>query len=198
VISAMLEQDAGERGRARRLKVATQANHERLDRAIMERRPFASREAYGRYLAVQWRFHRDLAPFYRHAGLQALIPGLESRQRLDPIGKDFLDLGLAVPPTVDRTQGPVDVAVALGWLYVAEGSNLGAAFLLKEAAALGLSEAFGARHLAVPPEGRGRHWKTFVASLDAANLAATDEDRVVAGARDAFRSVHRHVVDLFG
>lgn len=194
----MLELDAGHRGRARRLKGATQETHERLDRDIMQRRPFASREAYGRLLDVQLRFQRDLAPFYRHAGLQALIPGLESRQRLDLIGKDFLDLGLDVPPAADRKHEPVDVAAGLGWLYVAEGSKLGAAFLLKETARLGLSEAFGARHLAAAPEGRGRHWKAFVAALDAADIAPEDEDRVEAGARDAFRAVRRYVVDRFG
>ncbi|RST86942.1 biliverdin-producing heme oxygenase [Aquibium carbonis] len=185
-------------GRAGRLKAATQATHERLDRTILRRQPFASREAYGRLLDVQLRFHRELALFYRDPALRALIPGLESRQRFDLIARDRLDLGLGVPPAEDAAHGPVDVATGLGWLYVAEGSSLGAAFLLKEAATLGLSETFGARHLAAAPEGRGRHWKTFVAALDAADVAAEDEHRVVAGARDAFRSVHRHVVDLFG
>jgi protein TonB len=54
----------------------------------------------------------------------------------------------------------------MGWLYVAEGSNLGAAFLLKEAVKLNLSGSFGARHLAGAPEGRGLHWRTFTAALD--------------------------------
>jgi len=190
--------DAGHRGRAGRLKSATQATHERLDLAIMQRQPFASREAYGRFLEVQLRFHRDIAPFYRHDELRALIPDLERRQRLDLIGLDLHDLGLVLPPAADSTDRLVDIASGLGWLYVAEGSNLGAAFLLKEAATLGLSDAFGARHLAAASEGRGRHWKTFVAALDAADLAPEDEDRVVAGAREAFRTVHRHVVELFG
>ncbi len=192
------EPGAGRPGRAGRLKAATQATHERLDVAIMARRPFASREAYGRFLEVQFRFHRAVAPFYRHAGLRSLIPEMEARQRLHLICSDFLDLGLSVPDASGPAERAVDDASALGWLYVAEGSNLGAAFLLKEAVGLGLSEAFGARHLAPAPEGRGRHWREFVAALDAADLPAEGEQRVVAGACEAFRDVHRHVVDLFG
>jgi heme oxygenase len=85
---------------------------------------------------------------------------------------------------------------ALGWLYVAEGSNLGAAFLLKEAAKLGLSESFGARHLADAPEGRGLHWRRFTAALDAVALSASEEARAIASANDAFARV-RALVDRF-
>src|SRR5690606_18526810 len=93
--------------------------------------------------------------------------------------------------------GKVDLPTALGWLYVAEGSNLGAAFLIKEAAKLGLSQDFGARHLAGAPEGRGLHWRTFTAALDAVPLSDEDEARVIAGAEAAFRRVHGLVNDAF-
>ena len=85
-----------------------------------------------------------------------------------------------------------------GWLYVAEGSNLGAAFLLKEAIRLELSETFGARHLAGAPEGRGLHWRTFTAALDSIALSQAEEDRVIAGAEAAFRRVQGLVDDIFG
>ena len=193
----LLEQEIVQGGRARRLKAAMQSTHDRLDRAIMDRQPFADRRAYGRLLEVQLRFHRELDRFYRHETLRSMIPGLEARRRLDLICQDVLDLGMTVPNAADEVSPPGDVATALGWLYVSEGSNLGAAFLLKEAAKLGLSERCGARHLAAPPEGRGRQWKTFVAALDAADLAAEEEGRVVDGAREAFRRVHQHVKDVF-
>ncbi|MCK9909832.1 biliverdin-producing heme oxygenase, partial [Microbacteriaceae bacterium K1510] len=75
-------------------------------------------------------------------------------------------------------------------LYVAEGSNLGAAFLLKAAARLGLDETFGARHLAAAPEGRGLSWKKFTTALDAIALTEEEEQRVFAGARAAFSRVY--------
>ncbi|MGG2475716.1 biliverdin-producing heme oxygenase, partial [Rhizobium sp. BR5] len=87
---------------------------------------------------------------------------------------------------------PFDLPEAMGWLYVVEGSNLGAAFLLKDAAKLGLTEEFGARHLAGAPEGRGLHWRTFTAALDEISLTVEEEERVVAGAEAAFRAVHAY------
>ncbi|NEW85974.1 biliverdin-producing heme oxygenase [Rhodopseudomonas sp. WA056] len=186
-------------GRSKRLKSATQATHERLDTGIMARRPFANRERYALFLRVQHRFHQDVDAFYRSAALSALLPALAERRRLELIELDLRDLGVApessraTPAAIDE---PIDIPTALGWLYVAEGSNLGAAFLLKQAASLGLSETFGARHLAAAPEGRGLHWRTFTAALDAAPLSAAEEDRAIAGARAAYLRVQELVSEL--
>lgn len=180
-----------ETSRARRLKAATQTTHERLDKSIMAGRPFESRERYGWFVAVQHGFHRDIDALYSNTVLDRLLADLAGRRRLGLIEQDLADLGVAAP-ALDATltfRTDVDIPTALGWLYVAEGSNLGAAFLLKEATRLGLSESFGARHLAAAPEGRGLHWKTFTAALDALSLDAADEQRVIAGAKAAFTRV---------
>ena len=78
------------------------------------------------------------------------------------------------------------------------GSNLGAAFLLKAARQLDLSESVGARHLAAAPEGRGLHWKTFSGALDAIGLSTDEEARVIVGANDAFAQVLSSVERRFG
>jgi heme oxygenase len=80
---------------------------------------------------------------------------------------------------------------------VAEGSNLGAAFLLKAAQGLKLSETFGARHLAAAPEGRGLHWKTFTAALDGVSLSGSEEERVMTGAHAAFARVQGQVNEFY-
>lgn len=175
--------------RAKRLKAATHETHDRLDRKIMEREPFADLERYGRFLDVQYRFHHDVDPFYGHDELAAILPDLKARRRLDLIRKDMLDVEIPLPALTANTDRQIDVPGALGWLYVAEGSNLGAAFLLKEAAKLGLSETFGARHLAAAPEGRGLHWRTFTAALDKLEMSAEAEERAIEGARQAFSRV---------
>lgn len=179
-------------GRAKRLKAHTHEVHEALDRRIMAGDPFADRARYCRFLAVQHAFHRDIDALYSNPALDALLPDLAGRRRLPQIEQDIIDLGGTVPElgTAPLFGREADVPTALGWLYVAEGSNLGAAFLLKAAAALGLSEAFGARHLAGHPEGRGLHWRTFTAALDAVTLTDAEEERVMAGAEAAFRRVH--------
>jgi heme oxygenase len=178
-------------GRSKRLKQATHATHDRLDKRIMAANPFGDRARYGQFLKVQHAFHRDIDALYANPALDRLLPDLAGRRRLPLIAQDLTDLGLS-PEAPDAT--PVfgeeaDIPIAFGWLYVAEGSNLGAAFLLKEALKLGLSETFGARHLAGAPEGRGLHWRTFTAALDAADLSDAGEARAIAGAEAAFARV---------
>lgn len=187
--------------RSKRLKAATGDTHSRLDQSIMAGEPFAGRDRYGLFVKVQQAFHRDIDALYDDAALDALLPDLQGRRRLGLIEQDLIDLGAeALPadtaPAFQRNSA-VDLPAALGWLYVAEGSNLGAAFLLKDAAKLGLSEEFGARHLAGAPEGRGLHWRTFTAALDGVPLSEAEEARVVAGAEAAFRRVHGLVKEVF-
>ncbi|MFT3965381.1 MAG: biliverdin-producing heme oxygenase [Sphingobium sp.] len=187
---------------SQRLKAGTHDVHEGVDRSIMSAASFASMERYGEFLAVQYLFHRDVDALYGHATLQALLPDLVERRRLSLVEADLADLGLT-PPTTE-TQ-PVfiagtepDLPTALGWLYVAEGSNMGAALLRKEAAKLGLSDEQGARHLAPAPIRPAAHWRAFTAGLDAAALTEEEEARAVAGAQAAFARVQAHVDERLG
>lgn len=187
--------------RSRQLKALTHDTHEHVDNSIMSASSFADQQGYVRFVTVQYLFHRDIAPLYQLPALQTLLPDLASRQRLDLIAADLADLGSELPeaqPFPVLTGDPADIATALGWLYVAEGSNLGAALLRKEAAKIGLSDSFGARHLAPPPAGPAAHWRDFTAALDAVVLDATDEPRVGAGANAAFSRVKALIDDHIG
>lgn len=180
--------------RAARLKAETREVHERLDQAIMDLDPFSSREHYARFLRVQWAFHARIAPLYADEHLARLLPDLAKRCRFALIEADLADLGMTAPQASAPGPGSIPPAEALGWLYVAEGSNLGAAFLLKAAQkSLSLSETFGARHLAGHSEGRALHWRQFTAALNAADLAPADEAAVIDGARKAFAFVRAQV-----
>lgn len=188
-------------GRAKRLKEATHATHERLDKSIMAQNPFETRARYALFVKVQHQFHREIDALYANPVLDGLLPDLAGRRRFDLIEQDLADLGTIAPrpetPPAFASGADADLPTALGWLYVAEGSNLGAAFLMKEAQKLGLSESFGARHLAGAPEGRGLHWKTFTAALDGVTLTGPEEQRVVAGAQGAFARVQGLVNEVF-
>ncbi|WEX08522.1 biliverdin-producing heme oxygenase [Chelativorans sp. AA-79] len=188
---------AGEFSRSKRLKQMTHEAHDRLDKRIMAAEPFSTQERYYRFLELQYRFHAEIDPLYRYATLAQLLPDLEARRRLGLIRQDMRDLRMSIPSLALDTDYEIDVPNALGWLYVAEGSNLGAAFLLKQAARLGLSETLGARHLAGHPHGRGLHWRRFTAALDAVDLSSEEEARVVEGATSAFRRVHVLVDEVF-
>lgn len=181
--------EQNEETRAKRMKAATHAAHAEIDRRIMAAAPFASRANYGRFVRIQYRIHQAVDPLFRNPALGALLPDLADRRRLDLVEQDARDLSVALPALGAAADLPPGIAPALGWLYVVEGSNLGAAFLLKAAAKLDLSETFGARHLAGHPSGRGLHWRTFTAALNAVALSDADETRAIAGAEAAFRMV---------
>lgn len=180
--------------RAQRLKAATTRTHDSLDKKIMAGAPFASRERYRLFAQVQYLFHREIDALYASESLDRLLPDLQGRRRFLLIARDLDDLG-GEPPLADSEPvfrpGPVDLPTALGWLYVAEGSNIGAGYLSKQAETLGLSADFGARHLAGAPEGRGRHWRTFTAALDRVELDEAEEARAIAGAQQAFARVRQ-------
>lgn len=186
--------------RAKRLKAATRDAHAGVDDGIMAGDPFSSLERYGAFLKVQHGFHTDVDPLFRAPRLEALLPDLEGRRRLHLIERDLEDLGLSpdLSPRTPAITAEASLPTMLGWLYVAEGSNLGAAFLLKAAANLGLSESHGARHLAAAPEGRGLHWRTFTAALDEIELEPAQEEEVVAGAQAAFARVRGLVTAAYG
>lgn len=173
--------------RAKRLKAATTEAHEVVDNTVMSAQPFASRANYERFLRFQYRLHRHVEPLYAAAAFQPLLPELADRSRLDALEQDFADLGLTPPAAEEGPERPL--AEALGWLYVVEGSNMGAAFLAKDAAKIGFSSEFGARHLAGHAEGRGLHWRRFTAGLDAVELAPDQEREAEAAATAAFNHV---------
>ncbi|QUS40511.1 biliverdin-producing heme oxygenase [Tardiphaga alba] len=185
-------------GRAGQLRAATHDAHEALDERIMAGAPFADRERYGAFLQVQYQFHRDIDALYDNPALDRLLPDLPGRRRLGLVAQDLADLGIAIPAAsaAPEFDANADLPTALGWLYAAEGSNLGAAFLLKDAAKLGFTETCGARHLAAAPEGRGKQWKTFTAALDSLSLDAAEEQNVIAGGRAAFIRVRELVEAL--
>lgn len=176
--------------RTARLRAETHPTHQRLDGRIMALKPFDTRSNYLRFLRIQCAFHAAIETLYADDRLAGLLPDLQERCRLEQVRADVTDLGGEPVYLAAADMPAIEGAEALGWLYVAEGSNLGAAFLLKAAKEqLGLSEEFGARHLAGHPEGRGLQWRRFTAALDAVELSAEDEARVIEGACKAFEFV---------
>ncbi len=175
------------------LRAATRDAHDRLDRSITAAAAFQTLAGYQQFAQVQYLFHRDIDALYGWPGLAALLPDLAGRRRLDLIAADLNDLGAELPaddrPPRFRAGETVELPTALGWLYVAEGSNLGAALLRKEAAGLGLSDVHGARHLAPSPAGPAAKWRAFTDAIDALDLTGAERRLAGAGAEAAFARV---------
>ncbi|MBT0570721.1 biliverdin-producing heme oxygenase [Curvibacter sp. CHRR-16] len=169
-----------------RLKEETHAQHERMHRLMERGQPFSSRAAYASFVAAQYVFQRDIEHLFADPAVRAAVPDLDSRGRQQASRDDLTDLAAPVPQEAIAS-AQVSMPAALGWLYVSEGSTLGAAFLFKEAQAkLGLSADFGARNLAAYPEGRAVVWRRFVAYLDSDTITPDMHDAVVAGANAAY------------
>lgn len=185
--------------RSKSLKALTYDTHELLDKRIMAFQPFANRENYARYLQAQFLFLRDMESLYDNPLLARVLSDLDERRRYDLIAADLGFLGQPLPELCEarRDGASFDLATALGWLYVVEGSKLGAAILLKLTEKLGLSAERGAQHLAAHPDGRARHWREFTAILDAQDFGAAEEARVVDGAKAGFALMNAHLDKVY-
>ncbi|KTB69813.1 biliverdin-producing heme oxygenase [Pseudomonas syringae] len=172
--------------RSQRLNQITHAPHEQLDKAVKAHAPFATLASYSRFVVAQYLFQSELQSLYNDPALQAIIHDLPARCRAAQAKADLADLNMDIPLPVPGAVQSTSKAEALGWLFVSEGSKLGAAFLIKRAEALNLSDRFGARHLGEPEGGRAAGWKTFVRTLDEMPLTAEQEAQLDQGAIAAF------------
>ncbi|SER13990.1 heme oxygenase [Pseudomonas sp. NFACC02] len=172
--------------RSQRLNQITHAPHEQLDKAVKANAPFETLPRYTRFLSAQYLFQQELKALYTDPQLIELIPDLPERCRAEQAKTDLNDLESPIPGPVAGSVNNPSLAEALGWLFVSEGSKLGAAFLIKRAAALNLSETFGARHLGEPAGGRAEGWKRFIRILDDLPFNEEQERQIDAGAVAAF------------
>lgn len=165
-----------------RLYAATAEAHAQLETQTAQRDFWADVSGYKRYLVAfaqarhqaerdVWRVAPDLAAAFLD---ETVLTALEG---------DLLDFGF--DPTVVRQPRREDgepwaaaevapAGAALGALYVLEGSNLGATVVRRRVAALGLTDRYGARHLAAQAA-RVRRWPLFVAHLNAAALSDAED-----------------------
>ncbi|PLV16512.1 biliverdin-producing heme oxygenase [Pseudomonas guariconensis] len=172
--------------RSQRLNQVTHTPHTELDALVKSHKPFDSRESFARFVVAQYLFQSELQALYNDPRLIAIVPDLAQRCRAEQARLDLADLDTDVPaPLPGALQGP-SLGQALGWIFVSEGSKLGAAFLIKRAVALGLSDSFGARHLGEPAGGRAEGWKQFTRILDNLELSAEEDAAAERGAVAAF------------
>jgi len=172
--------------RSQRLNQITNEPHTKLDALVKAHAPFETQANFARFVVAQYLFQSELVALYNDAELIKIVPDLAERCRAEAARLALGDLDTEVPAPVAGAVKNPSKAEALGWLFVSEGSKLGAAFLIKRAVGLGLSETFGARHLGEPAGGRAEGWKSFTRTLDALEFSPEEEAAVEKGAIDAF------------
>lgn len=170
------------------LRKRTQTAHERLDASVGS---FNTLDEYRRYLTSVSTFRAAMEGALKHVVWPA---GWSWRPitLAKSLNRDAIDLGLPAAGDAGHDMDLTDHSVLLGALYVLEGSTLGARVLCQRAAALGLDEAFGARHLAIMSKDIAQ-WQSFLVLLDEASdfdieRAATSANAVFALALQCFES----------
>ena len=172
--------------RSQRLNQITNEPHQKLDALVKAHKPFDEVANFARFVVAQYLFQSELKALYTDPALKQIVPDLPERCRAEQAKADLADLNTAVPAPVPGAVNSPSKAEALGWIFVSEGSKLGAAFLIKRAVGLGLSDTFGARHLGEPAGGRAEGWKSFIKTLDGLELTAEEEADLDKGAVAAF------------
>jgi heme oxygenase len=178
------------------LREHTAAAHAKIDAAVGD---FSSMDGYGRYLKSQLAF-RELA----ETALSGIIfpewfNGWRPRTIAGAIRQDMSDLNISTPPRVASgatTDNLANPSALLGTLYVLEGASLGARVLFRRAKDLGLSENFGARHLALQTEDK-ESWRRFLELLEresAPGEQPIDPQEAVRASTAAFGLAHKAFV----
>ena len=179
------------------LKQNSHAAHDSVDQLVMSVKPFDNDENYVKFLQLQAVFHHIVDDIYHDPKWNAHIPQLASLARYQAVQQDLSDLG-ATEKTVSLTLPQPEDAEALGWLYCAEGSNLGAAFLFKDVNnKLSYTAEHGAHHLAPHADGRGKHWRDFTEQLNAVPLTDLERETALCGALNAFTFYKKLVREIF-
>ncbi|WP_315266069.1 biliverdin-producing heme oxygenase [Pseudomonas fragi] len=172
--------------RSQRLNQITNEPHQKLDALVKAHKPFDDVASFARFVVAQYLFQSELKALYTDPALKEIVPDLPERCRAEQAKADLADLNTEVPAPVAGAVNSPSKAEALAWIFVSEGSKLGAAFLIKRAVGLGLSDSFGARHLGEPAGGRAEGWKSFIRTLDGLELTAEEEADLDKGAVAAF------------
>lgn len=178
------------------LREQTRTNHDSVDSLVMSVQPFEKRENYTKFLQAQAVFHKILAPIYENERLNQAIPALVDLGRYESVLDDLNALESLEVVLEDALPEPT-FPRALGWLYCAEGSNLGAAILFKEAKKISIDEHSGASHLVGHADGRAPHWRQFCGQLNALPLTEEETAEAVEGAKDAFAYYKQVIRTIF-
>ncbi len=183
------------------LKSHSSQTHDNIDHLVMSKKPFDTQDNYRKFLQAQELFHQAVTPVYQNAMLLGQFDKLDEYSRLDKVKADMTDLGISsfdsqvMPPDAEHLKNSLE---AIGWFYCAEGSNVGAAILYKEAGKIELNDEFGAKHLSAHPDGRMPHWRATKEKIDALALDEQGLSAVLKGCDDAFAYFGKVLQEVFG
>lgn len=143
------------------LREGTWAMHQKLDSCIGH---LTTPSAYKRYLFTVFTLRSGIEHCLQHSIWPAYLGSWRPSYLTEALQQDMQDLSLASTP-MPMFPPLTSHSALLGALYVIEGASLGARLLIKQAATLGFTGEFGARHLAQQTAGE-QEWSIFLHYLD--------------------------------
>jgi heme oxygenase (biliverdin-IX-beta and delta-forming) len=174
---------------AENLKQTTAQEHERMELLMGKAEVFANKDNYIQFTLSQYYFQLIIEHLFTYPEVKNVVKDLDQRGRSKAVLDDLADF--CVKPQVANiveTIPTITPLEALGWIYVSEGSTLGAAFLFKLAQSeFGFSAEYGARNLAAYPDGRMIVWRRFKEALNEQNYSDSEQQEVIKGAMDGFK-----------
>lgn len=167
------------------LRRATAAAHSALeDQAGIEAR-LADPAARPQMVAAFHRFHVALET-EAHPLVAALGGPFTPQPRAEILTADLAELGMTLDRPATRLEPPSSTGVALGWVYVAEGSMLGGRVIRRRLIAAG-SDLRGLSFLDPYGDQTGERWRAFLTLLEQACADGTATiEQVVQGGGEAF------------
>lgn len=181
-----------------RLRNETRDEHLAVERAIDLLSPALTRAGYRSLLERFRGFH---APLEEQLQVFAQWPelgiALGARSRIARLDADLRDLGCEQPERLPRASDlPVleTIDEALGCAYVFEGATRGAPLISRHVEkVLGVTPIHAGRFFAGNGSQAGAMWRVFRDALSAHAEAGGDADRIIAGARQTFRTFRRWI-----
>lgn len=179
-----------------RLRQATRAQHEALERQLPLLDPALSRDSYRDFVSRFFGYYAPLearllaAPGWSDIGLAYL-----ERRKLPQLERDLRAFGattdtLAAVPLCRELPDVASSARLLGCLYVIEGATLGGQIITRRLqASLGLTPESGAAFFSGYGAQTGSRWKAFGALLTAYVQRTGGDDEVIASANRTFATM---------
>ena len=180
----------------KRLRSETQAQHSALESRMPLMDPAFSLADYWRLLA---RFHGYYVPLEARLVAWSRTEGQRinyaERVKVPELERDLIALGetaetIAQLPRCAALPVLTTEADGLGCLYVVEGSTLGGQVITRQLQkGLGLSPASGGAFFNGYGAETGARWKAFGFGLEEAAARLDQDDAIIAGANETFRTL---------
>lgn len=171
--------------RRQRLIRVTQMAHQRLDNILLVK-SLNTRSRYEHYLYAVWAARWPTECALKNSDAIHIYPAWTNRAICPALRRDIADVCQTDAPVFpELAVGLMSVAQILGVLYVLEGSALGARVLERQAASIGMTAYFGARHLAHQTSQPGA-WAEFMTILANIPLTRSGEEECLVAAVTTF------------